>query len=30
MTHDDTGGGVPALRTTGLGKRYGRLWGLRA
>src|SRR5579863_8398451 len=29
MTHDDTGGGVPALRTTGLGKRYGRLWGLR-
>ena len=30
MTHHDTGGGVPALRTTGLGKRYGReLWGLR-
>ena len=29
MTHDDTGGGVPALRTTGLGKRYGQLWGLR-
>jgi ABC-2 type transport system ATP-binding protein len=30
MTHDDTDGGVPALRTTGLGKRYGRhLWGLR-
>jgi ABC-2 type transport system ATP-binding protein len=29
MTHDDTGGSVPALRTTGLGKRYGRLWGLR-
>ena len=30
MTHDDTGGSVPALRTTGLGKRYGRqVWGLR-
>jgi ABC-2 type transport system ATP-binding protein len=30
MTHDDTGGAVPALRTTGLGRRYGRhLWGLR-
>jgi ABC-2 type transport system ATP-binding protein len=29
MTHDDIGGGVPALRTTGLGKRYGQLWGLR-
>ena len=29
MTHDDTGGSVPALRTTGLGKRYGQLWGLR-
>ena len=30
MTHDDTGDSVPALRTTGLGKRYGReLWGLR-
>ena len=29
MTHDDTGGGVPALRTTRLGKRYGQLWGLR-
>jgi len=30
MTHDDTGGGVPALRATGLGKRYGRhVWGLR-
>jgi ABC-2 type transport system ATP-binding protein len=28
MTVDDTGG-VPALRTSGLGKRYGRLWGLR-
>ena len=28
MTHDDTGGTV-ALRTAGLGKRYGRLWGLR-
>ena len=24
MTHDDTGGSVPALRTTRLGKRYGR------
>jgi ABC-2 type transport system ATP-binding protein len=29
MTHDDTGGSVSALRTTGLGKRYGQLWGLR-
>ncbi len=29
MTHDDTGGSVPALRTTRLGKRYGQLWGLR-
>jgi ABC-2 type transport system ATP-binding protein len=28
MTHDDTGGTV-ALRTTGLGKRYGQVWGLR-
>jgi ABC-2 type transport system ATP-binding protein len=29
MTEDDTGGG-PALRTAGLGKRYGRqVWGLR-
>jgi ABC-2 type transport system ATP-binding protein len=28
MTHDDTGG-APALRTAGLGKRYGRIWGLR-
>jgi ABC-2 type transport system ATP-binding protein len=28
MTHDDTGGG-PALRTAGLGKRYGHVWGLR-
>ena len=29
MTHDDTGGGSPALRTVGLGKRYGHVWGLR-
>ena len=30
MTQVDAGGGVPALRTTGLGKRYGRhVWGLR-
>jgi ABC-2 type transport system ATP-binding protein len=29
MTHDDTADGVPALRTTRLGKRYGKLWGLR-
>jgi ABC-2 type transport system ATP-binding protein len=29
MTHDDTGGGSPALRTVGLSKRYGRVWGLR-
>jgi len=28
MTRDDTGGGGPALRTAGLGKRYGRVWGL--
>jgi ABC-2 type transport system ATP-binding protein len=29
MTHDDEGA-VPALRTAGLGKRYGRqVWGLR-
>ena len=28
MTHDDTGGTV-ALRTAGLGKCYGHLWGLR-
>jgi ABC-2 type transport system ATP-binding protein len=29
MTHDDAGSGSTALRTTGLGKRYGRVWGLR-
>jgi ABC-2 type transport system ATP-binding protein len=29
MTHDDTGGDSPALRTAGLGKRYGHVWGLR-
>ena len=29
MTHDDTGSGGPALRTTGLGKRYVQVWGLR-
>ena len=27
MTHDDTG--TVALRTTGLSKRYGHVWGLR-
>ncbi len=26
MTHDE---GVPALRADRLGKRYGRVWGLR-
>jgi hypothetical protein len=26
MNRDD---GVPALRTEGLGKRYGHVWGLR-
>jgi ABC-2 type transport system ATP-binding protein len=30
MTNDDAGGSAPALRTTRLGKRYGRrVWGLR-
>jgi ABC-2 type transport system ATP-binding protein len=29
MTHDDTGGGSPALRTAWLGKRYSHVWGLR-
>jgi len=28
MTYDDADGG-PALRTVGLGKRYGHVWGLR-
>jgi ABC-2 type transport system ATP-binding protein len=29
MTHDEAGGSVPALRTDRLGRRYGRVWGLR-
>jgi ABC-2 type transport system ATP-binding protein len=30
MTHDDdVGGNAPALRTVGLGRRYGHVWGLR-
>jgi ABC-2 type transport system ATP-binding protein len=29
MTQDDAGGSVPALRTDRLGRRYGRVWGLR-
>ena len=29
MVHDDTGGGAPALRADRLGRRYGRVWGLR-
>jgi ABC-2 type transport system ATP-binding protein len=29
MTQHDAGGGVPALRTDRLGRRYGRAWGLR-
>jgi ABC-2 type transport system ATP-binding protein len=29
MTQDDTGGSVPALRTDRLGRRYGKVWGLR-
>ena len=28
MTHDDADRGVPALRTDGLGRRYGKAWGL--
>src|SRR5580693_1672072 len=29
MVHDDADGGAPALRADRLGKRYGRVWGLR-
>jgi ABC-2 type transport system ATP-binding protein len=29
MTEDDAGGTGPALRTDRLGRRYGRVWGLR-
>jgi ABC-2 type transport system ATP-binding protein len=29
MTQDDAGGSGPALRTDRLGRRYGRVWGLR-
>jgi ABC-2 type transport system ATP-binding protein len=29
MTQHEAGGSVPALRTDRLGKRYGRVWGLR-
>jgi len=29
MTQDDAGGSEPALRTDRLGRRYGRVWGLR-
>jgi ABC-2 type transport system ATP-binding protein len=29
MTQDDAGGRVTALRTERLGRRYGRVWGLR-
>jgi ABC-2 type transport system ATP-binding protein len=29
MTHDHVGGNAPALRTAGLGRRYGHVWGLR-
>jgi ABC-2 type transport system ATP-binding protein len=29
MTQNETGGGAPALRTDQLGRRYGRVWGLR-
>ena len=29
MTQDDAGGTEPALRTDRLGRRYGRVWGLR-
>jgi ABC-2 type transport system ATP-binding protein len=29
MTQNDTGSSTPALRTDGLGRRYGRAWGLR-
>jgi ABC-2 type transport system ATP-binding protein len=29
MVHDDGGGGAAALRADRLGRRYGRVWGLR-
>ncbi len=29
MNHDDAGGGAPALRADRLGRRYGKVWGLR-
>jgi ABC-2 type transport system ATP-binding protein len=29
MTQHDAGGSAPALRTDRLGRRYGRVWGLR-
>jgi ABC-2 type transport system ATP-binding protein len=29
MTHHDADGSLPALRTDGLGRRYGKVWGLR-
>ena len=29
MVHDAAGGGAPALRADRLGRRYGRVWGLR-
>jgi ABC-2 type transport system ATP-binding protein len=29
MTQNDAGGSTPALRTDRLGRRYGRVWGLR-
>jgi len=29
MTHHDAGNSVPALRTDRLGRRYGKVWGLR-
>jgi ABC-2 type transport system ATP-binding protein len=29
MTENDTGGSATALRTDRLGRRYGRVWGLR-
>jgi ABC-type transport system involved in cytochrome c biogenesis ATPase subunit len=29
MTEHDAGSGVPALRTERLGRRYGKVWGLR-
>ena len=29
MTQNDAGGSAPALRTDRLGRRYGRVWGLR-